>query len=330
MELVSIIVPAYNAEKYIKRCIESILNQTYPNIEIVVVDDGSKDNTYDIVAHMAESDDRLKIYRQENQGVSAARNYGIKMAAGKYVGFVDSDDYIKEQMYENMVKHIEKCDLVLCNHLILTDIEKNPPASYPEGEYNNKNIIEAIFDHRLGGNVWRCLLKKEIIENNHIFFKKLKMSEDMLFVIEYLLNAPKAVVLDGRYYVYNMVNESSAVQNLGNVKYLDDLVIYPTLLADLFKKYEMDNIFVRQIANEYVITAMSIRLMLPYRKFKSVCKKNEFRSALDKKIISVIEDRKYKLYYWGLCNNKYFVCNLGYLFNACKTRTIRLYRKFHK
>lgn len=327
MELVSVIVPAYNAEKYIKRCIESILNQTYRNIEVIVIDDGSEDRTYDVVTEMSKSDDRLKLYRQENQGVSVARNYGIRVSSGEYIGFVDSDDYIKEEMYEKMMQYIKEYDLVLCNHLILNDVERQPDVSVASGKYDSKSVIEAIFEHKLGGNVWRTLMKREIIKRNNITFKKLKMSEDMLYLVEYLLCISEAMILGEKYYVYNRDNESSAVQNLGNVKYLEDLIRYPTLLFELFERYKKNDLFAKQISNEYVITAMSIRLMLPYRKFKKVCKKYEFRKHLDKSKISVMDDKKYKLYYWGLCNNKYFVCNLGYLFNACKTRMIRFYRK---
>ena len=99
---VSIIVPAYNVEKYIAECLESLINQTYKNIEIIVVNDGSKDNTLDIINYYARIDNRIKVINQENQGVSAARNIALKNVSSDFVMFVDSDDYIHSQMVQKL------------------------------------------------------------------------------------------------------------------------------------------------------------------------------------------------------------------------------------
>ena len=111
MELISVIVPVYNVESYVAECIESIQNQTYMNLEIILVNDGSTDNSGDICDQYATYDERIKVIHKENAGVSAARNTGIEAANGDYIAFVDSDDYIAPNMYEDMLRILKENDL---------------------------------------------------------------------------------------------------------------------------------------------------------------------------------------------------------------------------
>ena len=117
MPKISVIVPVYKAEKFLATCIESILNQTYGNLEIILVDDGSPDSCGKICEKYALSDSRVKVVHQKNAGVAAARNVGLDLAEGDYGTFVDSDDYIQPQMYEKMIRCAEHnhCDLVMCD-----------------------------------------------------------------------------------------------------------------------------------------------------------------------------------------------------------------------
>lgn len=318
--LISIIVPVYNGEQYIKTCIESILAQTYENLELIVIDDGSSDQTYDIVFHMSLYDKRIKLFKQKNKGVSSARNLGLINAQGAYIGFVDSDDYIKQDMYEKMIEKISTSDLVICNHLFFNNKEDDSAVCYPQGNYNSEQIIKAIFEHNIGANVWRMLFKKKIIDQYNITFPEIKISEDMLFCFKYLLNIEKICVLSDKCYVYNVSNENSAVRNMGNERYLTDYVQFPFLLTTLFKNNNSYNKYKNYIAGEIVVTAMSIRLMKPFRKFKQICKEDTFRSGLDETAIHGIKDKKYRIYYWGLCKKHFLACNLGYWFNYIKSR----------
>ena len=113
----SIIIPVYDSEKYLFRCIDSVLNQTRSDFELILIDDGSKDQSTDICKQYAKKDDRVKYIRQENAGVSAARNKGISIASGDYIGFVDSDDEICPDMYETLLREAEKygTDIVICD-----------------------------------------------------------------------------------------------------------------------------------------------------------------------------------------------------------------------
>ena len=110
MSLISVIVPIYNVEKYLDRCVDSIINQTYKNLEIILVDDGSPDNCLAICDSWAEKDRRIKVIHKENGGVSSARNSALDIASGDYIGFVDSDDWIEPDMYEILIKNAKKYD----------------------------------------------------------------------------------------------------------------------------------------------------------------------------------------------------------------------------
>ncbi len=117
---ISIVVPIYNAEKYLDRCIQSILNQSYKDLEIILIDDGSTDSSNKICNNYQKRDNRIKFISQKNEGVSAARNRGISEATGEFIGFVDSDDYIQPNMYETLYGLINKynCDISICGYFI--------------------------------------------------------------------------------------------------------------------------------------------------------------------------------------------------------------------
>ena len=107
-EQISIVVPVYNVEQYLEKCVNSIINQTYKNLEIILVDDGATDSSGNMCDELAKSDNRIKVYHKENGGLSDARNYGVERATGEYIGFVDSDDYIDSEMYEKLYEAIKK------------------------------------------------------------------------------------------------------------------------------------------------------------------------------------------------------------------------------
>ena len=117
-ELISIIVPVYNSSATLDKCINSLINQTYKNIEIIIVDDGSIDNSYDICLRYSLNDSRVKLIKQNNFGVSFARNKGLEICNGKYIGFVDADDYIEKNMYSKLYENLKKTDskLAICNY----------------------------------------------------------------------------------------------------------------------------------------------------------------------------------------------------------------------
>jgi len=153
MPKVSVIVPVYNAEKYIKKCLESIINQTMKDLEIIVVDDGSTDNSAEIIDETIKSNDStiIKYYKKENGGLSDARNYGAKYAEGKYISFIDSDDFIDEDLYENLERYMDE-EIELIKFKMKTVNE-------------NGNLIEKIsgpiFKQCIGEEAFNILSKEE-------------------------------------------------------------------------------------------------------------------------------------------------------------------------
>ena len=214
---ISIIVPAYNCEKYIKHCISSLQNQTIKNIEIIVVNDGSTDDTSSIITSLAKDDKRIKLYNKKNSGVSDSRNYGILKASGKFIGFVDADDYVEPRMYEELLKLLtqNQADMLYCsyNEVYGENTEKNyfDFISGSDKTFNNYTFINEIFPkmiHRLDfkkkeimGSVWRVLVDSKIAMSIH-FLKNLKIGEDLIYDIDCSLIASRIILTNNCFYNY--------------------------------------------------------------------------------------------------------------------------------
>ena len=195
MPLISIVVPAYNVEKYIDRCLESILNQSFQDYEVLLIDDGSTDHTPELCDEWAKKDSRISVTHKNNGGLSSARNAGVRIAVGKYIGFVDSDDTIEPMMYEVLVNYAEEyhVDFVMCNYeRILADgtsFEKT--LNIRDGLYTREDIINVIFpclimgrnlDHGPLLSVCHCLYNRAFLESHNITFdEEVRWSEDNIF-----------------------------------------------------------------------------------------------------------------------------------------------------
>lgn len=183
MKKVTIIIPVYNAENYLDKCIKSIVNQTYKNIEIILINDGSIDNSPNICDKWKEMDNRIKVIHKQNEGVSKARNIGIENATGDYIGFVDDDDYIDKNMYQEMVNLIEtkETDIVACNFY---NVEKEKKIGINK-EVSKNWLNEVIAYDSIRGYIWNKLYKSDIIKHTK-FNNEVKIGEDMLFNISLL------------------------------------------------------------------------------------------------------------------------------------------------
>ena len=201
----SIIVPVYNAEKYLKECIESLVNQTYKNIEIILVNDGSKDNSFNICQEYASKDSRIILINQENQGVSETRNNALKIASGEYIQFVDSDDLCELDMIENIAQEIVDNDILVFGYknLYKDSLEDNICFD----EINTIDILqEKLFScGSVLGFLWNKTFKASVIKDNDIRMKKdLKFAEDLVFVLEYLKYCSKVKNIKKSLYRYRM------------------------------------------------------------------------------------------------------------------------------
>lgn len=218
MPKVSVIVPIYNVEKYLRRCLDSILNQTIENIEVICIIDGSPDNCEAICREYSNLDKRIKVFTKENNGVSSARNLGLKIAKGKFLYFIDPDDHIELDMLYNMVDIAEqnKCDVIISGYKILPCKREVKPLY----ELNKKlNPLEMIKNNNLVHSnndlcfSWRFLYRSEIIKKNNIKFNKdIKIGEDFIFNLEVLINSKSAYVTDKTDYYYTIDNSNSAMR----------------------------------------------------------------------------------------------------------------------
>lgn len=185
-DVISIIVPVYNGEKYIKRCILSILKQTYKEIDIVVVDDGSEDKTRNILEQLKTENVRLKVFTKQNEGVAKARNYGLNKAEGKYIMFVDADDYIDVEYVEKMYLEIEHNDVdMVSSGFYEHDGESKKIIKLERKVLNAKKELYDFLtskENYAATVVWGKLYKKEIL--NDMEFKRLTYGEDTLFITE--------------------------------------------------------------------------------------------------------------------------------------------------
>lgn len=183
---VSIIVPVYNCEKYLNRCVETILKQTYKNIELLLVNDGSSDSSGMLCDAWAGKDARVRVIHQPNGGVSAARNAGLDAATGDCVGFVDADDYIHENTYEAALEGLTGCDMVMWDAVTVWDSgrrEEDTVPLLPEACILKKENWNPALLRQMAGAVWRCLYRAELVKDIR-FPVGIKLSEDRLFNLQ--------------------------------------------------------------------------------------------------------------------------------------------------
>ena len=212
-ELISVIVPVYNAEKYLQKCLDSILEQTYQNLEIIIINDGSTDNSGQICQEYEKQDDRIIYIEKENSGVSDTRNAGMDRMTGTYVTFVDSDDWLEPNyvkfLYEKVIDH--KADIVVGNYTSFNESNSvfyfHTSADYYEKVYDNKSIIPCLYDSKelLKSALivpWGKIYKKEIIAN--LRFPINRIGEDALFNLKALLDSEKVVYVNKSAYIYRV------------------------------------------------------------------------------------------------------------------------------
>lgn len=204
---ISVIIPAYNVEAYIRRCLDSLVNQTYENIEIIVVNDGSTDRTEEIVKEYEEREpEKVRLFSQENKGQAEARNFGLTKARGEYIGFVDSDDFVSTKMYELMYQEAEEngCDLVTCGYYGCDDVtgEITVYQTGYRGEFN-RSIYENPLILRVNSPYpWNKLYRKELLERSGFHFQKGIIFEDLCAVFPLFMDARKVGRVHEKLYYY--------------------------------------------------------------------------------------------------------------------------------
>lgn len=318
MKKVSIIIPIYNNEKTLKRCIDSILNQTYENIEIILVNDGSKDKSQSICESYLEIDKRITLITQKNQGVAIARNQGLKKATGEYIQFVDSDDYIDEKMLSILVNEIEKesADIVISGFKEYLNIEKETKLI---GEYNSKKnciyyidefatYIGQLYGERLLGGPCNSLYKMNIIKSNNIEFPRNKSyGEDTIFNMIYYRYCKKIVLFKDSFYNYVHENRLSLSSKYHENKFQIINDIYEEIKNTIkpYEKFKIDELHTIDKLYFYdVFKSLQQEIAFhgiknSYKKCYDICNNEEIKIVAKK----IIRDNNLLLKLIGRCVN---------------------------
>ncbi|MCR5260914.1 MAG: glycosyltransferase [Candidatus Gastranaerophilales bacterium] len=208
MPKISIIVPVYNAEKYLEKCLNSLTGQTYNDIEIILANDGSTDSSLEICNRFAERDNRIVVFTQENAGPSVARNNALKLAKGEFIGFVDSDDFIEPDTYEKAIKHMtDDVNLVIWGVKVVSDDKLsyiNWFQDYFNAEYKELQDLTLDKKFRISVVPWNKLYRKSIIEEKQIDFPAGRLYEDNAFWWKYTMWCGKAYFIPEMLHYYNM------------------------------------------------------------------------------------------------------------------------------
>ena len=283
---ITVIIPVYNVENYLERCLKSILYNTYTNLEIICVNDGSTDNSKKILEDYSQRDKRVIVINKKNNGISSARNAGIKIATGEYIAFVDSDDWIHEKYFENLIRGIDTADLVICNYI----------RSYKSGSvetddaYRVQSIspIDVLKNKELKSYVWGKLFRHQLVDE--IRFCESEKLEDSLYNMDVLLNNKNLKINHvGVPLYYYFVRAGSLVNNIEAYSVLS--------LAKCFKEYydkENEAEWKKVLAIEIIKRTLSARYIFIIIKNKDMIREC---NALMKQCVKSTGNMKYLILY---------------------------------
>lgn len=273
--LVSIIIPVYNAQNHIARCLESVRKQTYQNLQIILINDGSKDISLEVCRMYARVDPRILLVDKANSGVSATRNLGLSLAKGQYLQFIDSDDYLAPWATALLVQKAEEqtADMVICNYYRVLPGEIDPKTGeqkpdtvtpygfLPQGFYDKRGFAENLMKEPASfyyGVMWNKLYRREVVDRYHLqCSEELEWSEDFLFNLEYIRYTERFYSLASPlyYYVHNPSSICNTKMNLRNVLATKTaLFVYYKDLYESMGLYEQNKL---QIYKYLVATAES-------------------------------------------------------------------------
>ena len=329
MPKISIIIQVYNAGNYLRSCIDSLLKQEFKDFELILIDDGSDDESSSICDHYSYLFPNIKTFHFKNEGVSSARNHGIELAQGRYLVFVDADDDVPPTSLSSLMK--EDADLVIGGYIRKESgketiyIPKEEKSYYEETkELFLNDILSRTF---LIDGPWGKLFKREIVVNNHLTFNKnLSYAEDKLFVYTYMLLANN--IITTKEIVYHQIRRKNSLSsNTHSIKHIRQLLDFLPLYIDVVKKFETiyscestKVMFKEDVVKRYVFKIFNI---LRYLDPKDAIDINDYKylSHLVKKVKDPVTIKKYGIY-MNLC------CKISnYLNYYCLYIFISLYRK---
>ena len=242
----SVIIPVYNVQRYLRECLKSIINQTYKNLEIICINDGSTDKSLEILKEFEKIDKRIKIFSQINKGVSSARNKGIELSTGQYITFVDSDDYLNLNVYKNSMNNIINNDIDVLSFDMKSTNKKLKRKKMHRKIYFNDNF-KAMSDRGIYPSICNKIFRKKLITDYNIRFKEeLYFGEDDLFRLMSFVVAKKISLLPNEYYIYR-IRKNSSSKKLNKEKYLINNIKRFKFLIQFFNEHKINN------KNDYLI-----------------------------------------------------------------------------
>ena len=300
---VSVIIPVYNSEKYLKQCLDSVVNQTLKNIEIIVVNDGSTDNSLQIIQEYVNKYSNVKLINKQNEGCYKARNIGLEVADGEYIAFLDSDDYIESNMYEKLYLKAKQtnADIVSSNYYISQDdklklVDFSSSVALLEKSNNKvigaKNII-------LDAIIWSRIFKKQMLfEKNIKFHSDIYMADDAFFHIITMLNAEKIVYISDILYTYRISRKDSITSSYNERNF--DCIKVAKRIMDYAITNNMEHFMPQIVAFVLRLNIVGYnRIGNSYKKqyFEQMCKFVDDYSISSKTKIAFIKKALY-LYHW--------------------------------
>lgn len=291
-KLVSVIIPVYNVNKYIDKCISSIVSQSYTNIEIILIDDNSNDGTVDKCIQWQKKDIRIKVVSSDkNMGVSYERNRGISLACGEYIVFVDSDDYVEKDYIKLLLNNIDKADIVCCGYIRISD-EKKSIVLEENGLISRESFFfNSLCTGIIHSSCWNKMFKTAIIRENNLWFKTdIAVGEDMEFLIRYLKKCSKYYYISKPLYYYRK-NNQSVLQKVYHGEKISPTVLSCLKTIDYIKAdTDSENKMIKQFVSFRIIrTCVWLMLQMIISNYKNKDIFSEVRSKIIKNYISSLK-----------------------------------------
>lgn len=320
-DLISIIVPVYNAEKTIQKCVNSIIKQTYSNIEIILINDGSEDNSLLICKELSLNNKNINVIDSINKGVSSARNIGIENATGKYVMFVDSDDYVDSKWCESLYSIVGKNKFCVCNIYCVDYLTNN---IYVENNINEKikklkiNEFYEVYKLKLLNQPYNKIYEKEIIDKYNIRFdENLSLGEDLLFNLDYLQQCNEIEIVNDRTYFYIKGQNDSLcnkfypnfyeIQTKIYLKMIDVINSIDISDKQVLKDCYTEFLYSLILSMNNILLNKEYSLIIKVKKIKGILKSSVFDSCLEN-----AEQYKFNKIYWNILKAKNLIGILTY------------------
>ena len=284
-KLISVIIPVYNCENYLDKCLRSVLSQTYENLEVLLIDDGSSDSSPEICDKDSEQDARVKAFHIKNGGVSNARNFGMSQANGDYIAFVDSDDYIMTDMYEKLLSKASETnsDMVFCRYQKVSDDGSITEENHGLEEFIKEQDLSVFIVHTKNlvmGSSCRILYKKSFVDSLK-FNSDLILGEDLLFVLELLTSTKNIAYVPNVLYNYYYNNNVNYRKYVSNPRYLSSQELLAAKIAALLEKSNRCDLARYMNWHIYSSTVKTALLSENYKAVIKQIKSNRFWQSLN-------------------------------------------------